>query len=279
MIPAATVPVPASSRMSRPGLVLLAGLLVMRLPFLVYAYLTKLPTYADIYYTGTYWLTLLLIWVERKRLQEYHIGPTAVALVALGPVVDQVVYRMAKASAVTQLALPTRWLEIVPGLLLLCALALRGFPKPFEGKRIWLWIAAAVPVGLVTAALFGAALRHQTIQVGNQTVPFIAIVFHFTVQFTRAATYEEPLFRGFLWGVLRQRHWSDLYAWLLQAGLFLVGHFYYFPRYPISLLLIVPVLGLLVGFLAWRSRSIVPGMFVHGISNGLSNFFANGTWL
>jgi hypothetical protein len=279
VISAISCPVPANSQLSRKGLFLLAGLLFLRLPFLVPAGMLRLSPVYDIYYTGTYWLTLLLIWVERDRLSQYHIGPAATALLALNPVIDQAVYRIAKATTDTPLILPVRWLELVPGLILLIALAVRGFPRPVEGRRIWMWVLAALPLGLMAAALFGLAYRSQTAQVAGQVVPLAAIAMNFTIQFTRAAAYEEPLFRGFLWGALRQRQLSDLHVWLLQVGLFSIGHLYYFRRFPISFWLVVPVTGMVCGLLAWRSRSIIPGMVAHGIANGLAVYFESGAWL
>lgn len=272
-------PVPANLRMSRKGLLLLAGLLFLRLPFLVPAQMLRFSPAYDIYFTGTYWLTLLLIWVERDGLSQYHIGPAAVALLALSPVIDQAAYWMAKVTTDIPFIPPVRWLEIVPGLILLIALALRGFPRPVEGRHVWVWVFAALPLGLMAAALLGLAERSQTAQVAGQVVPLAAVVFRFTVQFTRAATYEEPLFRGILWGYLRQRQWSDLHVWLLQVGLFSVGHLYYFGPFPISFWLAVPVLGMICGLLAWRSRSIIPSMVAHGVINGLAGLFATGMWL
>lgn len=264
--------------MSRKGLLLLAGLLFLRLPLLVPAQMLRFSPAYDIYFTGTYWLTLLLIWVERDRLGQYHIGPAAVALLALNPVVEQVVYRIVKATTDVPLILPVRWLELVPGLILLIALAVRGLPRPVEGRRVWLWSAAALPLSVIAAALLGLADRYQTTQAVSQVVSLTAIAMDFTMQFTRAATYEEPLFRGILWGALRQRQWSDLHVWLLQVGLFTIGHLYYFRRFPISFWLIVPVMGMVCGLLAWRSRSIIPGMVAHGVMNGLIGYFSGVIW-
>jgi membrane protease YdiL (CAAX protease family) len=39
-------------------------------------------------------------------------------------------------------------------------------------------------------------------------------------------------------------------------------------------LLIIPIGGLLLGFLAWRSRSIAVSMLAHGLGNGIGQIVA-----
>ena len=87
-----------------------------------------------------------------------------------------------------------------------------------------------------------------------------------------AGLAEEPFFRGFLWGGLRKTGLREVWIWLVQAGLFWLGHAYAFLYGPFSFWLIVPIAGLVLGLLVWRSRSIAPGMIAHGLANGLSQF-------
>lgn len=262
--------------MSRTGLFLLAGLLLLRLPFVLLGSALRLPHFDDIYYVGTYWLTLILIWQERDRLRQYHLGMAAVALVFLGPTLEWCVKLAINDPTAF---LPVRWLEIVPGLLLAAALLTKGSSGRAEGRAVWKWAIAALPIGLTMAAVTGLVGRLQETQIGHQVIPLARVALLFTIQLTRAATYEEPLFRGFLWGALRQRCWGDRQIWLLQTGLFWVGHLFYFPKFPVSLWLVVPAGGALTGFLAWRSRSIVPGMIAHAIWNATGIFFSTGQWL
>ncbi len=84
-----------------------------------------------------------------------------------------------------------------------------------------------------------------------------------------AAVSEEPLFRGFLWGYLRKGGWSDGWICLFQAGLFMLGHIYYLNSLPISFWIIVPTGGLVLGWLAWRSRSIATSISAHATLNAL----------
>jgi membrane protease YdiL (CAAX protease family) len=90
-----------------------------------------------------------------------------------------------------------------------------------------------------------------------------------------AAAYEEPIFRGLLWGYLRLKGWKDAWILLLQAGLFWLGHSYYIGKAPFSFWVLLPAAGLLFGLLAWRSRSIATSMAAHGVINGTGMLLGN----
>ena len=87
-------------------------------------------------------------------------------------------------------------------------------------------------------------------------------------QIDYAAAAEEPLFRGFLWGRLRQRGWKEHWILLFQALLFAVGHVYYVGNRNVSAFLVVPLGALALGLVAWKTRSIGASMITHGIVNG-----------
>ena len=81
------------------------------------------------------------------------------------------------------------------------------------------------------------------------------------------AVTEEFFFRGFLMQSLR-RHTSTGQAILFSSILF--GAFHLVTEAPlISRFLATSALGLALGFVAWRTGSVLPGMIVHAIHNGL----------
>ncbi|MFQ6673743.1 MAG: lysostaphin resistance A-like protein [Fidelibacterota bacterium] len=84
-----------------------------------------------------------------------------------------------------------------------------------------------------------------------------------------AAVAEESLFRGFLQQTL-EKHWKDVTRAVLVTSLFFaIIHFN--PWLVIQIYL----LGVLMGYLAWRTDSVLPSMVFHGINNGLAFAFAN----
>lgn len=84
-----------------------------------------------------------------------------------------------------------------------------------------------------------------------------------------AAVAEESLFRGFLQQTL-EKHWKDVTRAVLITSLFFaVIHFN--PWLVIQIYL----LGVIMGYLAWRTNSVYPSMVFHGVNNGLAFTFTN----
>jgi sodium transport system permease protein len=76
------------------------------------------------------------------------------------------------------------------------------------------------------------------------------------------AVCEELAFRGFILGGLRRR-FRPWMAIVLSSLLFALHHFNVFQFLPTFLM------GVVLGLLAWRSGSVLPGMVFHGLHNGL----------
>ena len=83
-----------------------------------------------------------------------------------------------------------------------------------------------------------------------------------------AALTEEMLFRGALQRTL-EKHRDPAIAIVLSSVVFAVIHFN-----PWSALQIM-FLGLFLGYMAWKSDSIIPSMVLHGLNNLLSIVFIN----
>ena len=229
------------------GLYLLAGLLILRLPYLavVGTLFDSPPAWLYFSFTiATYLLTALLIYVERERLQAF-------------------------------------WFDLASGIIFLCQtyLFLGGiglfaamrrkqarFPAPPSGVLRWALLGGLLGV---LAELMVLYLRLNPPQ-GRSTEPatlgflFFAVI----IQMTNAAVWEEPLFRGFLWGYLRLAKWKNVWIWLFQAGLFTLGHVYYLRVEPFgSWFVRITIPALTLGLIAWGARSIAASMVTHGFFN------------
>ncbi|MBD3289417.1 CPBP family intramembrane metalloprotease [candidate division KSB1 bacterium] len=104
----------------------------------------------------------------------------------------------------------------------------------------------------------------QAIQI-NTWWEFILIGFSAVIL---ASVCEEMLFRGFLQTSF-ENSFDVTKAVMLTALLFGIVHFN--PWWTIQLI----IFGIFLGVLAWKSKSIIPSMVVHGINNGLSLIFHN----
>jgi hypothetical protein len=254
---------------------LLAGLLILRLLILgLLGWFTDWGWLSPVYEIGTYFLTACLIWLERDRLADFHIDTLALAVIIFFKPF-QTVYLTVRGMAALPLAFPSAgaigvWI-VAAGLLLALWLS-RPRPAGISGRSI-LWFGIGLLVGLMMAVVTGWLMSHQMpkgtllpgMNVWSYLLPAAKDV---PYQLGYAAVSEEPLFRGFLWGYLRKAGWKNIWILLFQAGLFMIGHIYYVIEAPISFWLIVPLGALVLGALAWRSRTICSSLAAHAVVNG-----------
>lgn len=99
----------------------------------------------------------------------------------------------------------------------------------------------------------------------ESTLGFILLILAIVVI---APIGEELLFRGFLQQILEQS-WNDTTRSILVTALvFAVIHMnaYWFIQ--------IYFLGILLGFLAWKTKSVIPSLILHSVNNGLALTFA-----
>ena len=80
---------------------------------------------------------------------------------------------------------------------------------------------------------------------------------------------EEVLFRGFLQQFL-ENHWKDITKAILITSMFFAA-FHMNPGWIIQIYL----LGIILGYLAWKTGSIFPGLILHSLNNGLALIMQN----
>ncbi len=100
----------------------------------------------------------------------------------------------------------------------------------------------------------------------------------FIIQLSNAAVTTEPLFRGFMWGLLKKMNWKDSRICLFQAALFILAHIYYLGKYNYSFFIIVPIAALILGLLVWHSKSIGTSMITHGLINSVADSIDHLMW-
>jgi len=257
---------------------LIAGLLFLRLPFLAgVTYLLKTsPNWLwPAFEISTYLLTAILIWWERDRLLDFHVDGLALTIILLLKPIETFI-RASWGWDKSGLAFPnplglTFW-AIAIGLFIALLASRAQLPKIQPSQLRWFTV--GVLVGAVQVALLGYPMSFQVDESCRRFRPelvpiLVQAIPGFIYQLGYAAVTEEPLFRGFLWGYLRKVGWKEVWIWLFQAALFCLSHIYYLDRAPISFWIIVPTGALVIGLVAWRSRSIAASMAAHGCGNAL----------
>ena len=260
------------------SLLLLLGLIILRFPFWItvhYKIMFVSSGLVDfIFYGLTYFFTALLIFLKRGSLADYNMGFGAVMIFMAAPC-TAILGEAATYKSIVRVQ-PDLWFRASVSICLFIALTIYH-PKLRKKSisQIVFWSLAAVIVGICTGPFEGIILGFQT-SVRISSHPTIGIILYsFFIQLGNAAAIEEPLFRGFLWGLLKKLHWHEWWIWLFQAALFWLGHIYYFGTLNYSFFILVPITALILGLIVWRSRSIGTSMIVHGLINSLGDVLAH----
>jgi hypothetical protein len=269
-------------------LLALLGLLILRIPFLggMMLFNIQWEWIRVIFDIGTYLLTTFLIWWEADTLADYHIDTLVVIIIILFKPIQTLILGLGLWGMDAHLlAFPS-----IPSLLLwliTIVFAIGMWQKRSKlsgtksGTTRW-WVFSGILVGVFTALALSYPISLQIpetqltsgFSVGDAALALLVqVLLEFPYQIGYAAVTEEPLFRGFLWGYLRKLKWRETWIWLFQAGLFMLSHIYYITRNPISFWIIVPVGALVLGWLAWRSRTIASSMAGHGMMNATGHMF------
>ena len=190
------------------GWLALGALLFLRIPLLAgvatFWEQEQAQTWAYILYAvGTYLLSAFLIWWERDRLRAFWID-------LAGAIVFMCQFYM---------------FPFGIGLFAAMRRSQARFPAPAPDLPRW----------MLTGALLGILSSIFMIQTHlfppqERAAAPAGLGFLFGVvliQMVNAAVWEEPLFRGFLWGYLRLAGWKNGWIWLFQALLFTAAHCYY----------------------------------------------------
>lgn len=137
------------------------------------------------------------------------------------------------------------------------------------GLSLWLWaheiVVLSMRAGLVT-------LTPEQLERGREIIeqlrkaPFGLVLMSLSLV---PAISEEWLFRGFVFSALRQRlsPWAAVFA---SGGLFGLFHLVATDSLAIERFLPSAFLGCILAWVCWRSGSILPGMVLHILHNGVN---------
>ncbi len=116
----------------------------------------------------------------------------------------------------------------------------------------------------IVYTLFGAPEYLQELVEQLQITSIRNGVFIVFTTVIAAPLVEEMLFRGYLQKVLEES-WRDITKAILATSLFF-ALVHLNPYWIVQIYL----LGMVLGYLAWRTNSIIPGIILHGLNNGFA---------
>ena len=92
----------------------------------------------------------------------------------------------------------------------------------------------------------------------------LGLIFLFLAVVVMAPIGEEVVFRGFLQKFLEE-YWKDIARAVLITSLFF-AMIHFNPYWTIQIYL----LGVILGFLSWKTKSVIPSIILHSINNGMA---------
>jgi len=228
----------------------------------------------QLYYSCTYLLLGCLLYRCRSRLGRYNITWFGLGLILCTPILEPLLHWTCGEPLFRS---PFNWtwgmVLNIPGicvvLMLASGLAVKHREVRLPGDRP-AWLLVSIPAGL----LFGSGLSvlyASFADSGEASMTFklsiVPVILMGVSQLSKAAVMEEPVFRGFLWGLLAERGWPPAAILAGQAVLFLIAHLYHLIQFPPAFWIGIPLCGLLFGAVAWRTRSIAVCMLFHAAVN------------
>jgi membrane protease YdiL (CAAX protease family) len=222
---------------------------------------TRIPGWFAYWYVGlAYILTVIIIWLNRHRLSTLNMDRPFLIAVMLGGML-YIFY------------LPTD-IGLLVGITTLFVFwaYINDYFSFAETIQYPSWTVplvciSATPVFLY-ALLFSPVLKFQ---------PNFPIVFTSLLQAQLAAVvFEEVIFRGVLWTILRNFGLKEVMAYFISSFLFWMAHFKYLLQgSTYSFWFAIPLLAFLFGFMAWRTKSLTPGTIGHFLFNFLVALYSS----
>lgn len=231
-----------------------------------YFYRDEWPRWLTMIFVFTMFLVLfLLITVEKFHLDEYHIDTYSVFVII---VFGAFLRPFTTEAPLFSLALTISFLLM--GIILIRYCLKKKILLKTPQKLIY-WIAISLFVGYIEYIFVKNIVIPSPINQSHNL--FMNSLYSANYELSNVVISEELFFRGFLWGGLRNRGYSNRNILLIQAILFTVAHINVFqPRTATSFLFIF-IQGIIYGIFAWKSRSILPGIIIHTFHNTLVSIF------
>jgi membrane protease YdiL (CAAX protease family) len=254
----------SSEKMNKPILILIL-LLVIPFRILIFLFFPSEPLWASTFQrVALYSLMCYFVCINRGQLRNFHLGKVSIWILLL----SGVLLGIGSHSIISLLF----W---IPSLILLV----------FYIKGRFHFQPANQPIGWFAISAIAGILVHSVIYVitalfmpssFSNSIPWpglIPIVAVLISQIASVVVFEEVIFRGLLWGYLESKAWDTVVILFFQAVLFWVPHVIYYSSFPITFWVVAPIMGLLLGVIAWRSHSVTACIIMHAIYNTISLFY------
>jgi hypothetical protein len=220
----------------------------------------RVNPYIKYTYIAIFYLVIsILIWLERKNLDDFNLDRLALLILVLSSVVRS-------RSGIENEGF---FLLIIgaAGLLVLISAILNGSKIPKTNFR-WVAIGLFVACLSVIPIIFIESFQVQSIpnSVSRSYGVFWDMIRRVIYDLSFTAPIEEILFRGFIWGYLRKLKWEVNKVFLVQGALFWFLHIGGM-RSPVAFFISIPIITYVTSELTRRSHQVSPSIIAHLIIN------------
>jgi hypothetical protein len=192
-------------------------------------------------------LASVMIFVNYGNLSKLNIDKSFLVLYAISGIIFSVYYFW-----------PVGWLGLLFAGLIIYLLLKNKFNLEQRAHRNPAMIIAILVIVFCCYWLF------KIIIVGTPAIDRYIVVFLTGSPF---AVIEEVIFRGMLWMDLEASGWRHFRIVLVQALLFWILHIKYMLSDPFLFWVQLPIVGVFLGILVWRYKSISPSTVAHILLN------------
>lgn len=240
--------------------VILIFLLLVRLldyELAVWVFGANVPDWIAYWYSSVaFILTALIIWLNRHRLATLNIDRPFIGALIIGGAFYALRTTPNNVGALV---------GIVAGLIF-WAYSENQFvfrnPIPYP-RGTGLLILFLILLALAPVILFPSPLK-TTLSPSIFITTFLGVL----QSYLMLNVFEEVIFRGALWAYLQSFGLSERVAFLTQAILFWVAHHrFLLLDHQYSFWVATPCVAILLGLLAWRSKSLTPSLIGHFLFN------------
>jgi len=240
-------------------------LLILIIPFRlgIQLFIKPMPIWANVILeNGMYIIIGSLIWIKRNDLENFHIDKSSIIIFIL----SGTIFRIGS-------SLKQSLIICLMGLLILYILIKGKFQLKPRNSNANLWIIRSLYIGFFMPIIL-VTLSKLFISKTSTLDTWPGLLVGFTIfiyELSHVAVQEELIFRGFIWGYLKNYGLGDKKILIIQAIIFWITHLNYINK-PYTFWVVVPIMSLVLGLIAWRSRSITYSAITHSMFN-MMRFF------
>ena len=257
--------------------ILLIGLIlffIFRFIFVgISEYISEASLFNEIGQLCSFFLTVLLIYLFRSDLQIFNIDIFAILLIVICKLLDSfVIYYWGRPGILGI----NRWGGIViyiVGITFIVALIMKKNEFAYIGSSHNIQkLLIGIGCGILLSLLYITPTYYQYrnyVGIYNLNAEYYEnMLLKIVHQGGYAASFEEPIFRAFLWGYLAKKGINAKKIVVIQALIFTAAHYYFVPNMWGSLLINIPIIAITFGICVYKTKSIATSFIAHAIVNG-----------